>query len=60
MKAAANAKDDLEQLTPHSQDQRAKLRKLMADIAAVEKRVENSVKVIEVESKEFERLEQKH
>ena len=32
----------------------------MADITAVEKKVENSVKVIEVESKEFERLEQKH
>jgi len=32
----------------------------MADIAAVERRVENSVKVIEIESKEFERLEQKH
>lgn len=46
-KTAANARDDVEQVTPHSQDQRAKLRKLMADIAAVERKVENSVKVIE-------------
>lgn len=32
----------------------------MGDIVQIEQKVENSVKVIETESKEFERLEQKH
>jgi hypothetical protein len=32
----------------------------MAEITAVEKKVEDSVKVIELESKEFELLEEKH
>lgn len=60
MELAAVAKDDLESVVPHTQEQRAKLRKIMSDITSIEKRVEDSVKVLELECQEFDRLNAKH
>jgi len=60
METAATARDDLDSVVPHTQEQRAKLRKIMSDITSVEKRVEDSVKVIELECQEFDRLNTKH
>ena len=57
---AAKARQGIEGIAPSNQDQRAKLRKVLSDIHQVEKKVEASVRVIEAESKEFERLEQGH
>ena len=55
-----NARQGIEGVIPANQEQRAKLRKIINDIHAVEKKVDGSVRVIETESKEFERLEQGH